>query len=90
MGMSSAEESRQAKIISELRVFIKKVLSDPTVASKCMDIARNLKNEPDADAKIAEAISAETIVRIPEVHSDADRIFIEIIKDVLEDEAALY
>lgn len=88
--MSSAEESRQAKVISELRIFIKKVLSDPTVASTCMDIARNLKNEPDADVKIAEAISAQTIVRIPETLSDADRIFIDIIKDVLEDESALY
>ncbi len=88
--MSSAEESRQAKVIAELSVFIKKVLSDPTVASKCMEIARQLKNEPDADTKMAAAISAETIVRIPEIHSDADRIFLEIIKDVLEDESALY
>lgn len=88
--MSSAEESRQAKVISELRTFIKKVLSDPTVASTCMDIARSLKNEPEADLKIAEAISSQTIVRIPEVLSDADRIFIDIIKDVLEDESALY
>lgn len=88
--MSSVEESRQAKVIAELSVFIKKVLSDPAVASKCMNIARHLKNEPDANLKIAEAISSETIVRIPEIHSEADRIFLEIIKDVLEDEAALY
>ena len=88
--MSSAEESRQAKIISELRVFIRKVLSDPSVATSCMDIARELKNEPDANQKIAEKISASTIVRIPENHSDADKIFLEIIHEVLDDEAALY
>ena len=88
--MSGAEESRQAKVISELRVFIKKVLSDPTVASKCMEIARRVKNEPDADLKMAEEISSATIVRIPENHSDADKIFLDIIKDVLEDEPALY
>ena len=88
--MSSAEESRQAKIISELRVFIRKVLSDPSVATTCMEIARELKNEPDANQKIAEKISASTIVRIPENLSDADKIFIEVIHEVLDDEAALY
>lgn len=88
--MSSAEESRQAKIISELRVFIRKVLSDPSVATTCMEIARELKNEPDANQKIAEKISANTIVRIPESLSDADKIFIEVIHEVLDDEAALY
>lgn len=88
--MSSAEVSRQAKVISELRVFIKKVLSDPTIAITSMDIARKFKDEPDASQKIANAISAATTVRIPEVHSDADKIFLEIIHEVLEDEAALY
>lgn len=88
--MHSAEESRQARIISELRVFIRKVLSDPSVAPKCMDIARKLQNEPDAGQLIAREISASTIVRIPEEHSDADDIFIEIIHEVLDDEAALY
>jgi hypothetical protein len=88
--MSSAEVSRQAKIISELRVFIKKVLSDPTIATTSMDIARKFKDEPDANKKIASAISSATNVRIPEVHSDADKIFLEIIHEVLEDEAALY
>jgi len=88
--MSTSEESRQAKVISELSVFIRKVLSDPTVASKCMEIARKLKDEPNSDKLIAEEVSASTIVRIPEIHSDADKIFIGIIRQVLDDEAALY
>lgn len=88
--MSSAEESRQARVISELSVFIRKVLSDPTVAPKCMDIARKYQQDPDANQKIADEISASTIVRIPEVHSDADKIFLNIIHEVLDDEAALY
>ena len=88
--MSTSEESRQAKVISELTVFIRKVLSEPTVASKCMEIARKLKDEPNSDKLIAEEISASTIVRIPEDHSDADKIFIGIIRQVLDDEAALY
>jgi len=88
--MSTSEESRQAKVISELSVFIRKVLSDPTVASKCMEIARKLKDTPNSDKLIAEEVSASTIVRIPEEHSDADKIFIGIIRQVLDDEAALY
>ena len=54
--MSSAEVSRQAKIIRELRVFIRKVLSEPSLAPTCMEIARELKDEPDAAKKIAEKI----------------------------------
>ena len=88
--MSSAEVSRQAKIIRELRVFIRKVLSEPAVATACMEIARELKDEPDATKKIAEKISSSTIVRIPEELSEADNIFLEIIHEVLDDEAALY
>jgi hypothetical protein len=88
--MHSAEEGRQARIIAELSTFIRKVLSDPSVAPKCMEIARRLKNEPNADTLIAEEISANTIVRIPEELSDADHLFIDIIHQVLDDEEALY
>ena len=88
--MSSAEESKQARIINELRVFIRKVLSEPSLAPTCMEIARELKDEPNATQKIAEKISANTSVRIPEELSDADKIFLDIIHEVLDDEAALY
>lgn len=88
--MSSAEESRQARMISELSAFIRKVLSDPTVAPKCMEIARKYRGQPDAQRLIAEEISASTIVRIPEEHSDADKLFLKLVHDVLDDEAALY
>lgn len=88
--MSSADESRQAKVISELSVFIRKVLSDPTIAPKCMEIARRHKGEKDPYKAIAEEISSSTIVRIPEEHSHADKIFLDIIHEVLDDEAALY
>lgn len=88
--MSTVDESRQIKIINELRVFIKKVLSDPTIAVKSMEIARKYKDDPSADEKIAREIGANTSVRIPEKFSDADRMFLEIIREVLDDEKALY
>ncbi|SFL86086.1 hypothetical protein [Marinobacter zhejiangensis] len=88
--MSSAAESRQSKTIQELRGFIRKVLSDPTVAVKSVEIARKYRGQPGADELIAQEISASTTVRIPENWSEADRMFIEILHEVLDDEAALY
>ncbi|MDP4547601.1 MAG: hypothetical protein ABJM19_01095 [Marinobacter sp.] len=88
--MSSSVESHQAKMIGELRVFIKKVLSDPTIAVKSVDIARKYKGQADADELIAREISANTTIRIPEAWSDADKMFLEILHEVLDDEDALY
>jgi len=88
--MSTAEESRQIRIINELKVFIKKVLSDPTIAVKCMEIARKYRDDPDAEEKMAREISASTTVRIPEKFSDADLMFLQILREVLDDESALY
>ncbi|MEE3169070.1 MAG: hypothetical protein VX324_02965 [Pseudomonadota bacterium] len=39
---------------------------------------------------IAREISASTNIRIPENWSEADKMFLEIIHDVLDDEEALY
>lgn len=88
--MSTSSEGRQARMIDELRVFIKKVLSDLTIAVKSMEIARKYRSEPNADEIIAREISANTNIRIPENWSEADRMFLDIIHDVLDDEEALY
>ena len=88
--MSTVSVSSQARVISELRVFIKKVLSDPTVAVKSVEIARKYRDQPDASERIAREISANTTVRIPENWSEADHMFLEILYEVLDDEAALY
>jgi hypothetical protein len=88
--MSSASESRQARVINELRVFIKKVLSDPTIAVKSVEIARKYRDQPDANEKVAREISANTNIRIPETWSDADHMFLDILDEVLDDEEALY
>ena len=88
--MSSSSESRQARMIEELRVFIKKVMSEPTIAVKSMEIARKYKGEPNADELMAREISANTTIRIPESWSEADKMFLEILHEVLDDEEALY
>ncbi|MGO1692909.1 MAG: hypothetical protein ACTHY7_07800 [Marinobacter sp.] len=89
--MSTPVEShRQARVIDELRVFIKKVLSDPTIAVKSIDIARKHRSEADSDELIAREISSNTTIRIPEKWSEADRMFLDIIQEVLDDEEAMY
>lgn len=88
--MTTPTESRQQKVIDELRGFIRKVLSEPTVAARCMEIAREHRHEQGARDRIAAEISAQTIVRIPETHSEADEIFLDVIEEVLGEEAALY
>ncbi len=88
--MSTSVESRQARIIDELRVFIKKVLAEPTIAVKSMEIARKHRNEPNANDVIAREISANTTIRIPESWSEADHMFLDILHEVLDDEEALY
>ncbi|HTN32767.1 MAG TPA: hypothetical protein VL091_02055 [Marinobacter sp.] len=88
--MSTSVESRQARIIDELRVFIKKVLAEPTIAVKSMEIARKYRNEPNANDVIAREISANTTIRIPESWSEADHMFLDILHEVLDDEEALY
>ncbi|MGM0450811.1 MAG: hypothetical protein ACQERE_08290 [Pseudomonadota bacterium] len=88
--MTTPTESRQQKVIDELRGFIRKVLSEPTVAARCMEIAREHRHEHEAREQIAAEISAQTIVRIPETHSEADEIFLDVIEEVLGDEEALY
>ncbi|GHD42751.1 hypothetical protein SAMN05216429_10281 [Marinobacter persicus] len=88
--MGTSNEGRQAKMIEELRVFIKKVMSDPTIAVKSMEIARKYRGEPNADELVAREISANTTIRIPESWSEADKMFLEILHEVLDDEEALY
>lgn len=88
--MSTSNESHQARMIEELRVFIKKVMSEPTIAVKSMEIARKYRGEPNADELVAREISANTTIRIPENWSEADKMFLEILHEVLDDEEALY
>ncbi len=88
--MGSVNESRQAKMIDEMRGFIKKVLLDPGIPAKCMEIGRRLKQQPNARRLMADEISATTTIRIPETLSEADELFLDVLLEVLEDEAALY
>ena len=88
--MTAIDVRNRDRIIEELRVFIKKVMVEPEIINQSLNVARELIDEDDADHRIAEKISATTNIKIPNNHSDADTLFIELLKEVVRDEKALY
>lgn len=92
----SSSEIQKVRVINELRGFIKKLLQDPRTLEQSLDIARRHLAEGskgDVMARIANEISDTTSVHIPEdpaEHSEADRLFLELLKEVVDEEQALY
>jgi hypothetical protein len=94
--MSASSEIQKTRVINELRGFIKKLLQDPRILEQSLEIARRHYSEgkpEDAAARIANEISDTTSVHIPEdpqEHSEADKLFLELLKEVIGEEQALY
>ncbi|MFY0990705.1 hypothetical protein [Halomonas sp. C05BenzN] len=92
----SSSEIQKTRIINELRGFIKKLLQDPKILEQSLEIARRQLSEgskAEAMARIANEISDTTSVHIPEdpaEHSEADRLYLEVLKEVVDEEQALY
>ncbi|MCE8014913.1 hypothetical protein HOP62_02340 [Halomonas sp. MCCC 1A17488] len=94
--MSASSEIQKARVINELRGFIKKLLQEPQILERSLEIARRHYGEGNAEgaqARIANEISDTTSVHIPEdpqEHSEADKLFLELLKEVISEEQALY
>ncbi|MFO7648263.1 MULTISPECIES: hypothetical protein [Halomonas] len=92
----SSSEIQKTRVINELRGFIKKLLQDPKILEQSLEIARQRLPEGrnrEVMARIANEISETTSVHIPEdpaEHSEADRLFLELLKEVVDEEQALY
>ncbi|ATJ82589.1 hypothetical protein ACFPTY_06330 [Halomonas beimenensis] len=92
----TSSEIQKTRVINELRSFIKKLLQDPQILEQSLAITRQQLGEGDQTdvmARIANEISATTSVHIPEdpgEHSEADRLFLELLKEVVREEQALY
>ncbi|KPQ26964.1 MULTISPECIES: hypothetical protein [unclassified Halomonas] len=92
----SASEIQKTRIINELRGFIRKLLQDPKILEQSLVIAREQLSEgssPAVMAQIANQISDTTSVHIPEdpaEHSEADKLFLELLREVVQEEQALY
>lgn len=88
--MEISEIKNKERVIDELLRFTRKVLVEPEICTAAKDIARKHLNAKDADRLIAEELSATTNVKIPFEFSDADALFIQLLKQVVKDEQALY
>ncbi|MDN3521047.1 hypothetical protein [Halomonas ramblicola] len=92
----SSSEIQKTRVINELRGFIKKLLQDPKILEQSLEIARRHLRDggtPEVMARIANEISDTTSVHIPDdpaEHSEADRLFLELLKEVVNEEQALY
>ncbi len=88
--MSAIDIRNRDRTIEELRGFIKKVLVEPKIVPQCLEITRELIDKDHADSQIGAKISSTTNVKIPAQHSVADKLFIDLLKEVVRDEKALY
>ncbi|MCE9680944.1 hypothetical protein [Halomonas alkalisoli] len=92
----SASEIQKTRVINELRGFIKKLLQEPEILDQSLAIARRHLGEDSQEgvvSRIANEISDTTGIHIPEDpadHSEADRLFLELLKEVVSEEQALY
>lgn len=92
----SSSEIQKTRVINELRDFIRKLLQDPKILDQSLDIARRHLAEgsrSDVTVRIANEISETTSVHIPEdpaEHSEADKLFLELLREVVNEEQALY
>lgn len=78
------------RVIEELLRFTRKVLAEPQICEQAKAIARKHMDAEHANQLIAEELSGTTSVRIPLEHSEADTLFLDLLKDVVRDETALY
>lgn len=88
--MSTAEIKNKERAIDELILVLRKIMVEPEICATAMEIARKHLNDDNANVKIADELSATTSVKIPIEHSEADTLFLEMLKDLVRDEQALY
>lgn len=88
--MSVTEIKNKERVINELTSFIRKVLVEPEICEVALNIAREHLNDENPEVVIADALSSTTNIKIPVEHSEADRLFLEVLIDVIKDEKALY
>ncbi|KAA0874288.1 hypothetical protein [Nitrincola tapanii] len=85
-----SEIKNKERVINELMRFIRKVLADPQICPVALEVARKHIDSKNADVLIADELSSLTSVKIPVEFSDADKLFLQVLKDVVRDEQALY
>ena len=92
-----SSEMQKHRIINELRDFIKKLLQSPQTLDHALDIARRHYSEGGSSeavtTRIVDDINSMTSIHIPDdpkEYSEADVLFLELLKEVVSEEKALY
>ncbi len=85
-----ANELNQQRIIDEFLRCFRKILMNPELSGELVRIAKENINEPNAYQRIAEEVSNQTTLKIQEEHTEADRMFIKLLMDVVKGDAFLY
>ncbi len=91
--MNSTSEISKARALTELRQFLKKLLLEPGTLEKTLEIAQRHYGDHKMMDKVAEDITSETLIKIPEdpaERTEADKLFLGLLKEVVEDSKALY
>lgn len=91
--MSNSSEISKARALTELRLFLKKLLLEPGTLEKTLKIAQDHYGDHKMMDKVAEDITSKTLIKIPddpEERSEADKLFLELLKEVVEESKALY
>ncbi|MGR0279929.1 hypothetical protein ACUM5Y_12915 [Marinomonas dokdonensis] len=85
-----ASELNQQRIIDEFLRCFRKMLMDPELAGELVRIAKENINEPNAYERIAAEVSNQTTLKIQENHTEADRMFVKLLMDVVKGDSLLY
>jgi hypothetical protein len=85
-----ANELNKQRIVDEFLRCFRKMLMEPELSAELVKIAKQHINEPNAFQRIAEEVSNQTTLKIPEEMSEADRMFIKLLIDVVKGDSMLY
>ena len=88
--MASENQLNKQRIIDEFLRCFRKMLMEPGLSAELVRIAKENINEPNAYQKIAEEVSSQTTLKITDEHSEADKLFIKLLIDVVKGDSMLY
>ncbi|WP_191602598.1 hypothetical protein [Marinomonas algicola] len=85
-----ASELNQQRIIDEFLRCFRKILMEPELSAELVRIAKEHINDKDAFHTIAMEVSNQTTLKIPEEMTEADKMFIKTLIDVVKGDSMLY
>ncbi len=88
--MRISEIKNKERVIDELMLVLRKIMVEPEICGLALQAARDHLKDEHPNMAIAEALSGCSNVKIPLHHSEADTLFLEMLKELVRDEQALY